>query len=82
MANLFYWKVHAVFDVLGIQMRSIATGPAENIYTALGAAKSCFALNFPKLDTGTIFIDFVEADGNAGEEEIRKGWDLIRVDEV
>lgn len=82
MANLFYWKVHAVFDVLGIQMRSIAAGPAENIYTALGAAKSCFALNFPKLDTGTIFIDFVEADGNASEEEIRKGWDLIRVDEV
>ena len=61
-------------------MKCIAAGPSENIHTALGSAKSCFALNFPKLDTGTIFIDFVEADGDADDADIRNGWDLTRVE--
>lgn len=74
------WRVHGAFWIPDQHVQAVVAGPAENIYEALGAAKSCFALNFPKLDTGTIFIDFVEADGNAGEEEIRKGWDLIRVE--
>ena len=82
MGKFFIWKVHAEFDVQGIKVKSIATGPAESFDKAIMAAMSCFALNFPKLDTGTIIIDFVEADGKAGEEEIRKGWDLIRVNEV
>ena len=82
MAKMMIWKVHAVYDVLGISMHSVAVGPSENIYTALGNAKSCFARNFPKLDTSTIFIDFVEADGEASQRDLRKGWDLARVDEV
>ena len=76
------WRVHGAFWIPDKHVQAVVAGPAENIYEALGAAKSCFALNFPKLDTGTIFIDFVEAGGVAGWKDIRMGWDLVPINEV
>ena len=77
------WRVHGCFRLLDEYMQVVASGPAENIYEALGAAKSCFALNFPKLDTGTIFIDFVEASNRTVEgKELEAGWCLVPIDEV
>ena len=76
------WRVHGCFWIPDKHVQSVVSGPADNIYEALGAAKSCYAMNFPKLDTGTIFIDFVEAGETASEEELRKGWNLIPVSEV
>ena len=34
MANLMMWKVHAVFDVLGVAMQCIAAGPSEVMFCA------------------------------------------------
>lgn len=82
MGKFFIWKVHAEFDVQGIKVKSIATGPAESIYKALMAAKSCYHRNFPTLDPGNVFIDFAEADGQADENETHKGWRLAKIDEV
>ena len=76
------WRVHGCFWIPDMHVQSVVSGPADNIYEALGAAKSCYAMNFPKLDTWTIFIDFVEAGDTASEEELRKGWNLIPVSEV
>ena len=81
MAKLM-WRVHGAFWIPDQHVQAVVAGPAENIYEALGAAKSCFALNFPKLDTGTIFIDFVEAGGVADWKDIRMGWDLVPINEV
>ena len=76
------WRVHGAFWIPDQHVQAVVAGPAENVYEALGAAKSCFALKFPKLDTGTIFIDFVEADGVADWKDIRMGWDLVPINEV
>ena len=76
------WRVHGAFWIPDQHVQAVVAGPAENVYEALGAAKSCFALKFPKLDTGTIFIDFVEAGGVADWKDIRMGWDLVPINEV
>ena len=82
MAKLM-WRVHGCFWIPDTHVQSVVSGPADNIYEALGAAKSCFALNFPKLDTGTIFIDFVEAaDRTVDGKELEAGWCLVPIDEV
>lgn len=82
MGKFFIWKVHAEFVVQGIKVKSIAVGPSENIYTALGDTKRCLARNIPNLDTRSVFIDFAEADGQADGNEITKGWKLAKIDEV
>lgn len=74
------WRVHAGFDLLGTDFQALAQGPAENIYAALGNAKECFAKNFPKMDTGSIYIDLVEAEAEADDPE--SGWTLMDIDEV
>lgn len=81
MGKFFIWKVHAEFVVEGIKVKSIATGPAESIYKALMAAKSCYHRNFPTLDPGMVFIHIAEAEEPAAENEIWKGWKLEKVKE-
>ena len=80
MANTItvMWTIKAMIDNEGKQEIVYAYGPAENIYTALGSAKSQIARSFPKVDTATIQIHYILADPGA----VIHDWTVLEESEV